>query len=353
MISKKVIAEFREEFDREVGLANNILITSHRRPDSDSVASVLSLWFYLKNNYPDKNIRIIYTTPIGNGFSGWPLGENIEAVNDIADIINEYDMAIFLDGNDFMMFSNKPDKLTEYKKTTVRIDHHPTEGKVGYTLSLVDKVATSATELIYYAFFEDEKKLDQDVAKILFLGLSSDTGNFRYIRPENANAFILAKRLVEEGKFNVEELLAQYFKYSIKGFEIFQEFIKNFKFVKKDGWPKMSVSYVTRDYVNSHHCTLMDIKEGSNLCTLFLKEVEGIGFGFVASPDGKNTHISFRSVPGSVNVRKIAEGLSIGGGHNVAAAGVMKGKNPEEALEVVYEWLKHNDPIASGAIEKK
>ena len=57
----QVSAEFAGNFFELVNQAKNVVITAHVSPDSDSIASVLSVYEIIATKYPDKNVRIIYS----------------------------------------------------------------------------------------------------------------------------------------------------------------------------------------------------------------------------------------------------------------------------------------------------
>ena len=46
------------DFKKIIGNSNSIGIAGHVRPDGDCVGSTLAVYNYIKDNYPEKDVRI-------------------------------------------------------------------------------------------------------------------------------------------------------------------------------------------------------------------------------------------------------------------------------------------------------
>lgn len=341
-----VYRSFLTSFYQEVEEASTILLTAHFFPDDDSIGSVLSLYFILKERYPEKRVTIVYS---GEPSSRWKTFANagtIEFVADIAQEINDYDLLICLDGNRYGRFTRQGEVLAESRARKVCIDHHATQADQ-FDLSLIDVEATSTTEIIYNLFSKDTI-IPAPLAELYLLGILGDTDGLRFISRKNDYLLPLVKDLMRAALVgNLAEFSIRYKIYSRAVFTCIQEFMKNATFRRVDGWPEMSFSYVSREFVSHHGYTDQEIKEASHIYTNgFSTAVEGIVWGCMCFPQANgDVYIDVDSRPGAVKVREIVEGMHIGGGHDYAAGGTFRTKNntprePLECFDEVVAWLE-------------
>ena len=342
----EINVEFVNLFISEIHSAKSIVISSHTSPDDDSISSVLAVNYYL-TKYRDvgkAKIRMMYTgekTDKWKQFYGY---DDVEFVDDIYGYLKPTDLVIFVDGSGWRRFSRR-DEINKFKGTTICIDHHPTpEDK--FNLHLVAKNYTSCAEIIYKLFFEKEK-LDKYICEILFLGISGDTGNFRFLGPESSETFSIAGRLVREGGFNVQLLQSGYQRFGPNVFTAFASLMKNSMQVEINHWPKAMVSWLDSDFVKDQGMSDNDISEASNQFTFYINAVKGTDWGFVVTPRTreKSSAISARSLPGTVSVRLFMEQTKLGGGHDRAAGGKAFNKNPKETVNFLLAFMEKNRPV--------
>jgi phosphoesterase RecJ-like protein len=343
---KEISPEFISEFKNKVENADSIVVSSHISPDDDSISTVLAVYYYLVNylRIDEKKIRMLIT---GDKLLTWKYFDNfdeIEFVDDIYGNIKDKDLAIFTDGSGWKRFSRR-EEIKKLKGDTICIDHHPNpEDK--FNLHLVVKEATSCAELIYKLFYESEE-LDPKICEILFLGISGDTGNFKFLKPTDSGVFLIAERLLREGKFDIQTLQSKYKNISTKVFMVLVKIMANSKIMEIPGWPKFMMSWIDTNYAIEASLTDRDISDASSLFTQYLRGVEDITWGVVATPrlHDHATSLSLRSLPGSVSVRVVMEMTKFGGGHDRAAGGKVYNKEPEEALKYLQDWMEKNSPI--------
>ncbi len=351
MINTIQISEFRSLFFALSDTAHSIVITSHFGPDDDSIASVLSLYFILNEKYPDAKIRIAYT---GDGDDRWSYFENfsrIEFVTDIADILDGVDLLIGLDADIYSRFSKMPEKLLSASCKKIAIDHHGNPPD-SFDLLFVDSSISSNAEIIYTLFFSDRAAIPPRIAETLLLGILGDTGNFRFINPKQVSAFSVVSRLVEEGSIDIAFMESKYSAYREAVFVAMQELMKNTSFVTVPGWPRFLYSYISRDYLEKSSLPDVDISAAKNIfIATYGTRLTGIGWAIVAVPNSSGeVSVSMRSLKDSINVRLLAQGMGIGGGHDRAAGARFKpaASQPADSLpsiEKMMVWLKEHDPI--------
>ena len=79
------------------------------------------------------------------------------------------------------------------------VDHHKTAETPAGAQSIIDPTSPAAVCLFTMLYESLVGKPDPETARIMFLGLSTDTGFFRFLREDSAEVFELAARLVRYG----------------------------------------------------------------------------------------------------------------------------------------------------------
>lgn len=348
-MSKKFYTQITDGFVRDVKEkikgASRIIITSHKAPDDDSVASSLGMYTYLVDyqKIPRDSVRILYTGERIDRWDYFKYWDKVEFVDDIANHLAGCDLLILLDGSGWMRFS-RDEKIREFCGFTVCIDHHPTP-EDRFDLHLVESNYSSAAEIVYKLFFENEE-LTKELSEILMMGILGDTGNFRYVEPKKVPVFDVAKRLVVEGNIKIESLLSKYSNIPYREYLVLAKLMSNSKLMNINGWPEFIVSWLSRDYMNENKFTDNEMAEGNGLFCQYLKGLKGINWGFAVTPrlDG-SCSISLRSIPNSVSVRVMMEETKFGGGHDRAAGGKIPREEPKSAVAQMLSWMKKNKPV--------
>ena len=349
MIYKSLTPTFRKQFFDLISQSKNTLITAHFSPDDDAIGSTLALKYLLSKKYPKKNIQVAFTGNPIDRFSVFTGYSEIKFVKDIANIIDNYDTLVFLDGSQYPRFSNLTEKIVNSNAIKICLDHHasPTDK---FDLHLQKPLASSSSELIFQ-LIPHGTKLDLPLCECILLGILGDTGTFNYIRPNQYGILSIVKTILEASHIEIQEFKSRYMLMSKKVFFIIQEFIKNSQFLSIKNWPDFQVSYISREFIKENELTDDDVSEANNIfISNYLRLIEGYPWGISFKPhsDGGCT-LSLRSLPACVSVRDIVEKIGIGGGHDRAAGGkikyVNKEINPQDAIKQISDWLKKNKPV--------
>ena len=338
---------FADKFFELALQASRIGITSHVAPDDDSIAAVLASYWLLSQKYPDKIVRIIYTGEFTDRLSMFKNFDKVEFVQDISDHFKDIDLLLVLDCSQYNRFTQFPEKLSSFNGKTICIDHHSSP-QDKFDLTLIAPRASSTAELLYLTFYKD-KKVEKLLAEILMLGILGDTGNFSYLRKHNLSTLETAKNLLEQGEIEIDEFQSRYRTIPVKILEIIGELIKNTKYYSIEGWPDFSTAFISREFVKENKYDENEVSQAKHVyMRQYLKRIKGYPWGFVVEPDPNgDCGISFRSLPGSVNVRDVSERMELGGGHDRAAGGTFKrGEQGElsvgECMDSVINWLRSN-----------
>lgn len=147
-------------------------MAGHIRPDGDAIGSCLGLYLYLKENFPQIQVKI-YLEEIPVGFS------TVYGVDEICTDYSEdvvYDLFFCLDCADEKRLG-PAGKYRQSAKRTICIDHHISNGGFADVNYIVPD-ASSASELVYTVL--DAEKIPFHAAEALYMGIAHDTGVFRY-----------------------------------------------------------------------------------------------------------------------------------------------------------------------------
>lgn len=170
---------------------DRIAVFSHKTPDPDALGSEYGMYYWLKDNFGDKDIKVFgedhqFYTPALYPF--------LDKADDAW--FEKPFLAIVVDlGN--MARCSEP--RAEKAAFTVKIDHHPNVEPYGQ-LMLVDDNAVAVSEMLAIMFLSlsDEYKFTKESGKMLFSGIVGDSGRFKYATT-TAATFAVVEQILELG----------------------------------------------------------------------------------------------------------------------------------------------------------
>jgi len=110
-----------------------------------------------------------------------PLTAQFKKASDVKKV--DYEAAIVLDCGD-MERVGCVRKFLQDGKPLINIDHHVTNAGFG-SINVVQSKASSTCEMLFDLLVEAKHPLDKNIAQLLYAGIMTDTGSFRY---ENTSA---------------------------------------------------------------------------------------------------------------------------------------------------------------------
>jgi bifunctional oligoribonuclease and PAP phosphatase NrnA len=322
--------------------SNRILITSHKSPDDDAIGSMLALYNHLvvNRNISESNIRLRILGKLKETYNYFEHSEKIQGVDMMAGEAESADMVILLDGNTWTRFS---ESIPNTGARTFCIDHHPKDIKL-FDYEYIDKCMTSTTEIIYELFYKGNN-IERRTCESILAGILGDTGQLRFIDYKKAKVLDAVKDLVEQGKINIDSFLSKYSKLDLHTFSLLKMIMQNASIRKTGDWPPYMVSYLSEAAIGDLKANDISIRDASHAFTQYLKNIEGVDWGFIITPRGGYCGISFRSLEQGPNVRLLCEKMGIGGGHDRAAGANIDTECSEEAARTVEKWLSSHQPI--------
>jgi phosphoesterase RecJ-like protein len=298
------------------------LVISHVRPDGDAYGSTLGLALSLRAM--GKDVQVVNA----DGLS--PLFEFLPGSKDLIETPAEApapDRAIIsVDSADqkrlgpvFDQWKRQPD---------LNIDHHLSNP--GYAkLNLVDATAPATGQVLYEIITALKWPLPADAAANLYVGIMTDTGNFRY-RQTTALTFEVAAKLINAGADPTELAEACYQSFRPERLLLTREVLNNVQFADNN---RVAWFYLGPEaYARSG--AIPDETEGIIEYLQAVKTVE-VAFMLEALPDGL-TRGSMRS-RGKVDVQQICKEFG-GGGHKLAA-GLRSKLAPAELEKKLLELI--------------
>lgn len=286
----------------EVKDAKTIAIGGHVRPDGDCVCSVMALYRYLQKELPEARIDVYLEKP----------AEVFACISGIEDIRSDfqtqqvYDVFIALDCNDERLGNALP----IYRKAgrRINIDHHISNTGCG-DLNIIEPQRSSTAELLYDLM--DPQKVDEEIAKAVYIGIVHDTGVFRYSNT-SPHTLETAAKLLAFG-FDFSELIEKTFfeKTYVQTQIMGRAVLESVRFMND----RCIVSMVTRRMMEFYQVSTKDLDGIVNQlqvvsgvdCAIFMYEIGTLEY-----------KVSMRS-NGKVNVADVA--VKFGGGGHVRAAG--------------------------------
>ncbi|EMC15968.1 DHH family phosphoesterase [Streptococcus mutans] len=163
---------------------DTIIIHRHMKPDPDALGSQVGLKEVITSNFPQKTVKVTgYNEPT----LSW-----LAQMDDVSDKDYEGALVIVVDT------ANRPridDQRYLNGNFLIKIDHHPDEDHYG-DLSYVDTKASSASEIITDFALQNQLKLSDQAARLLYAGILGDTGRFLY-PATTSKTFIIASELLK------------------------------------------------------------------------------------------------------------------------------------------------------------
>jgi phosphoesterase RecJ-like protein len=292
--------------------AQKIGISGHVRPDGDCVGSCLALYQYLKKGLPaEVSIKVYLENPpaIFAELKGF------EYIDSDFSKEESFDVFFMLDCN--LERLGETAKYFEAAKKTINIDHHISNSGCG-NVNFVDPTIGSTSEIIYDLIVAEgnEKLLDADLAKAIYVGIIHDTGVFQYSNTTPKTMQIGAK-LISFGFDFDRMILETFYQRSYHQTQILgRALMESIRFM--DG--QCIVSCIDKKMMDFYGVTTHDFDGIVN----HLRNIKGVHCAIFMYECGNLEYkISMRSDE-KVNVSQVASYFG-GGGHVRAAGCTMQG----------------------------
>jgi phosphoesterase RecJ-like protein len=294
-------------------------ITSHIRPDGDSLGSSLGLYWLLRAL--DKDVEVIMRDPVPHAYQKLPGAAGVRVTPAVD---RPYDAVFVIECSDI----SRPGLIDLEKQFVVNIDHHSTTALFG-TINWIDSTASAVGEMIYNLCKATGVRVTREIAECVYTALITDTGSFHYSNTTE-RTFKVASELVRAGVKPAKISEAVFASYPWSKIQLLSEVLAT---ARRDASGRVACLRQSLEMMGRTGAT-DENSDGFVNYPLTVGEVEAVALLKECAPGVYRT--SLRS-KGEVNVARIAEKFG-GGGHRNAAGCTFKG-SWDEAEQLVMSLL--------------
>ena len=302
-----------EEALRLIRDYDRIIIHRHTCPDGDAIGSQTGLKFLIEANFPDKKVFIVGDAPKKYSFMEGSTPDSLP------DSTYEGALAVVLDTSARSLISDERYSLAS---ETLRIDHHIFCEKICST-EITDTTYESCCGMIADLARETGLRLTASAARVLFTGMVTDSGRFRY-DSTNARTFELAAYLMGED-FSTADIYSKLYSESFENIKLRASFILKIKFTEKG----VAYIYTTADEMKALGADTFSISRGM---VGTMSDIRGVDIWVNFTEVESAVLCEIRSSKYNINPIAVKHG---GGGHAKASGATLK--NREEAFELLSE----------------
>ena len=299
------------QFLKDVNDAQKIAIFCHTNPDADALASSVALKKLIKLNQKDgdkpKVIDIIVDAKVED------ISEINQAIITGIEINNphykRYDVAIAVDCANLSRLGNCA-SLFKKAKVTIQVDHHKTNDSFAKN-NIVLPMASSTCEVLYTLVRLKDFKINDDICKLIYSGIITDTANLTQGTITVNTHKIIAEMMARN--INLNQLSEHFFKNNTKSKAyLLKQALDSLTFYSGD---RIAFMKLTKQDLSECDATMDDTLGIVNHGI----EIKGVEIAIIAIKQEDNSYyVSLRSKQ-DINVANIAKALG-GGGHDQVAA---------------------------------
>jgi phosphoesterase RecJ-like protein len=283
-----------------IGARQRFVISSHARPDGDSIGSSLSMALALRAL--GKEARVVHKDRAPEPLLGFPGMSGIE----IADRVNgDFDAGIIMECGELA----RSGVAGLDGRFLINIDHHPGNSGFGQ-INWFDASAAACGEMVFDVIRALNVPLTVGIATHIYLAILTDTGSFHYsgISPRT---FDICRLTLEAG---VDPVLMARTVYDSNNLGRLKLFGSVLNAMRIDHSGRIAILYLDHEMTRAAGGTYDDT-DGLINEPLTVKEIQAVVF--FKQVQGDEYRVSMRS-KGDVDIGAIARAFG-GGGHKNAA----------------------------------
>ncbi len=288
---------------RTIQQHQSFLITTHIDPDLDALSSQLVLARYLVSL--GKKVQMINASALPKKYDFLPGSKKVRTPDQT---IATYEVVIIVDCGEITRIGRVQPFISK-QAIVINIDHHITNTFFG-DVNLVKSRSSSTAEVIFDLFKSLKVSIDYTMAELLYYGIVTDTGSFRY-HNTTAHTHRVVASLVDFGLPVYQMYQKVYARFLAKDLKFFLKISSGFKSCCQG---QVIFFCLTKEMVRKIS-DRFDIRE--NLFTLFRSMPHVRVIVIFTEVSDKLTKVNFRST-GCIDVANIATAFQ-GGGHKAAS----------------------------------
>ncbi len=309
--------------------AGRILLAAHEKPDGDAIGCVMSLWHLLRDNGFEADVCLPDQIP--DAYLTLIPQEALAPVMDAGTLNSSYALVFSADAStpDRVALGNL--KPAEVAVPFIALDHHPDHIEFARIVYL-DGSLGAASGIVYQMAKDAGWKISALAATLMLMGITSDTGGFRF---DNTDPRIhrIAADLMELGADNRAVVNRLFFSKPMNMAAFEAELFCTALRTAYDG--RFVWMSITRELLDKYNVNVRNME----LLVDSIRALEGVVVAALIKPASSPGifKASLRSKDPAVSVGNIARRLN-GGGHEMAAGCTIFAHNYEHAEDIL---LKH------------
>jgi phosphoesterase RecJ-like protein len=291
------------------------VLSSHSRPDGDSIGSQLAMAYALRAM--GKDVSVVNLDRANGPLTQFP---GVPDITIAPAVDGEYDAAIIMECGDLA----RTGVAGLERFFIVNIDHHP--GNSGYgDLRWFDPAAAACGEMVFDLVKALGAPVTLEIATHVYLAILTDTGSFHYssISPRT---FEICKEVLEAGVNPVAVARDVYDSNNMGRLKLFGSVLGAMQI---DPTGRIAIVYLDHEMARAAGGTYEDTEGLINL-PLTVKEI--LAVVFFKQIEGEQYRVSMRS-KGDIDIGAIAKEFE-GGGHKNAAGCTVTG--PIDSLQKLF-----------------
>jgi bifunctional oligoribonuclease and PAP phosphatase NrnA len=289
-----------------IATRKRFVISSHSRPDGDSIGSQLAMAYALRAL--GKEVRLVNSDAAPGPLMAFPGVAGIEIA---ARVDGAFDAAIIMECGDLSRTGVAG--LDQF--FVINIDHHP--GNTGYgRINWFDSTAAACGEMVYELIGALGVPLSVEMATHIYVAILTDTGSFHYSSISPRTFEICREALVA----GVEPVLVARHVYDSNNIGRLRLFGAVLSAMQLDTTGRIAMVYLDHEMARAAGGTYDDTEGLINL-PLTVKEIQAVVF--FKQIEGEEFRVSLRS-KGDVDIGAVAAEFG-GGGHKNAAGCTVSG----------------------------
>jgi phosphoesterase RecJ-like protein len=315
-----------DSISQKIHESQRIAITSHLRPDGDSICTGLALYFMAESL--GKEVAFINKDNTPVPFNNFPDVENI-TIGQIPP--RDYDIVILLECANV----SRSGQVNLDDMFKINIDHHHSNDYYG-DINWVDPEAPAVACMAYTLGEKLGIEFTPEISNHLYGAIVSDTGSFQFSNT-NSQSFEVSYKLIEYGAnpIKISEMLFN--NNSPEKIKLLGQVLSTLTMNEKG-----NIAVITMFKKNLEDLNLREIDTED--ITTFARSIRGVEIVLFFKEMGKDTfRVSLRS-KGKANSAQVAEHFG-GGGHQHAAGFTVSGSYEELSRDIpqtVEKLIKSN-----------
>lgn len=177
--------------------AKKVVLTTHAKPDGDAIGGTVALARAL-GKIGIADVQVWYIPPVPHMFLQLCEGVSINQVNKNTQPPDNADLIVILDTGAYSQLRDIHNWLDSHSNKTIVVDHHIQGDPELAAMRYIDARAAAVTEIVAELISKLDCPLDIAIAKLLYIGIATDTGWFKYSNTR-AETFELAAKLLKIG----------------------------------------------------------------------------------------------------------------------------------------------------------